>query len=151
MKSNPQMSVAKGKRILIVDDEPQVLEVFSALLEEAGYKVDRAENALAAMAAIVRATPDLILADIRMPVVGGMDLVRELKSHIDSSIIPVVAFTGYDTPQMREEARKAGYDDFLAKPTKDMAAFLDRIAEILGPSGLKQGPKPPAQSVQEMN
>ena len=150
MKSNPQTTPAQSKRILIVDDDPQVLDVFSALLEEAGYKVDRAENALVAMASIVRATPDLILADIRMPVVDGMDLVRELKSHIDSSIIPVVAFTGYDSPQMREEARKAGYDDFLAKPTNP-APFLDRIAELLGPRGPKQDPKSAAQRKLETN
>jgi len=114
-----------------VDDDPQVLEVFSALLEEAGYKIDQAANALQAIAAVVRAAPDLILADIRMPIIGGMDLVRELKSHIDSRFIPVVAFTGYDTPQMRKAALEAGYDDFLPKPT-DPAPFLDHIARLLG-------------------
>jgi len=113
-----------------VDDDPQVLEVFSALLQEVGYEVESAENALAAMAAVVRAAPDLILADIRMPIVGGMDLVRELKSHIDSRRIPVVAFTGCDSPGMRELALKAGYDDYLPKPT-DPGPFLDRIERLL--------------------
>ena len=113
-----------------MDDDPQVLEVFSALLQEVGYAVEPAENALAAMAAIVRAAPDLILADIRMPIVGGMDLVRELKSHVDSRRIPVVAFTGCDSPGMREAALKAGYDDYLPKPT-DPGPFLDRIEKLL--------------------
>jgi DNA-binding response OmpR family regulator len=113
-----------------VDDDPQVLEVFSALLQEIGYEVEPADNALAAIAAVVRAKPDLILADIRMPIVGGMDLVRELKSHLDSERIPVVAFTGFDSPEMREAARKAGYDDFLPKPT-DPGRFLDQIERLL--------------------
>jgi CheY-like chemotaxis protein len=113
----------------MVDDDPQVLEVFSALLQEAGYEVESAENALAAIAAVVRAAPNLILADIRMPIVGGMDLARELKSHTDSRRIPVVAFTGYDRPGTREAALKAGYDDYLPKPT-DPKPFLDQIERL---------------------
>jgi CheY-like chemotaxis protein len=131
MKSRRKTASAKKKRILLVDDEPEVLEVFSALLREVGYEVEAAENALAAIAAVVRAAPDLILADIRMPIVGGMDLARELKAHIDSRQIPVVAFTGYDSPKMRKAALKAGYDDYLAKPT-DPGPFLDKIERLLG-------------------
>lgn len=113
-----------------MDDDPQVLEVFSALLGEVGYEIRSAENALAAIAAVVQAAPDLILADIRMPIVGGMDLVRELKSHKDSRSIPVVAFTGYDSPETRQAALKAGYDDYLPKPV-DPGPFLDRVEKLL--------------------
>ena len=127
-----------------MDDDPAILEVFSALFEEVGYEVEQAENALAAIASIVRAAPDLILADIRMPIVGGMDLARELKSHIDSRVIPVVAFTGYDSPEMREAALKAGFDDYLPKPT-DPGPFLDQIAKLLRRPKAKQTPKPVAR------
>jgi CheY-like chemotaxis protein len=130
MKSKPKTATAARKRILLVDDDRQILETFSSLLQKAGYDVDAAENALAAIAAVVRAAPDLILADIRMPIVGGMDLVRELKSHIDSRTIPVIAFTGYDSPEMRQAAHKAGYDGFLAKP-KDPVPFLEEIGKLL--------------------
>jgi CheY-like chemotaxis protein len=130
MKSKPKTPSSARKRILMVDDDPQVLEVFSALLHEAGYEVESAENALAAIAAIVRSAPDLILADIRMPIVGGMDLARELKSHKDSRRIPLVAFTGYDRPGMREAALKAGYDDYLPKPT-DPGPIPDQIEKLL--------------------
>jgi CheY-like chemotaxis protein len=140
MKTGTKTASASKKRILLVDDDPQILETYSALLQEAGYEVKTAENALAAVAAVVRATPDLILADIRMPIVGGMDLVRELKSHIDSRLIPVIAFTGYDTPAMREAALKAGYDDFLAKP-KDTVPFLRQIAKLLQQNPLQSNAK----------
>jgi CheY-like chemotaxis protein len=140
MKSKPKTASAVRKRILLVDDDPRILEVFSALLREAGYQVVSAENALEAMAAIVRAAPDLILADIRMPIVGGMDLVRELKSHSDSRLIPVVAFTGHDSPEMRQAALKAGYDDYLAKPT-DPIPFLDQIAKLLRQTQPEHGSK----------
>lgn len=144
MKSKTKTASAARKRILLVDDDPQVLEVFSTLLQEVGYEVEPAENALAAIAAVVRATPDLILADIRMPIVGGMDLARELKSHIDSRLIRVVAFTGYDSPEMREAALKAGYDDYLPKPI-DPGPFLDQIAKLLRRPRPKQTSKPVAR------
>jgi len=130
MKSKRKSEKPIRKRILIVDDDPQVLEIFSALLREVGYEIESAENALAAMATVVQRVPDLILADIRMPIVGGMDLVREFKSHIDSRRIPIVAFTGYDSPEMRTAALKAGYDDYLAKPV-DPGPFLDEIKRLL--------------------
>jgi DNA-binding response OmpR family regulator len=104
--------------------------VFAALLEEAGYEVEQAEHALAAVAAIVRGPPDLILADIRMPIVDGLGLVRELKAHADSRQIPVIAVTGYDNPETREAALKAGYDDYITKPI-DPRRVPRQIARIL--------------------
>jgi len=131
----------QGKwKILIVDDDPQILELYSALLEGAGYAVDQAEHALAAIASIVRATPDLILADIRMPIVDGMGLVAELKAHTDSQDIPVVAVTGYDSPESRESALKAGYDEYITKPV-DPRRFPDQIAKILVRSRSKRAAK----------
>src|SRR3954463_10337095 len=104
------MAVSNTKiRILIVDDDPQILEVFAALLEGAGNSVDQADNALAAMASVVRAMPNIILADIRMPIVSGLGLVHELKSHSDTRHIPVIAVTGYDRKGTREAALAAGY------------------------------------------
>ena len=137
MKTGTKTASAPKKQILLVDDDPRILQIYSELLQDAGYAVKTAENALAAVAAVVRAAPDLILADIRMPIVGGMDLVRELKSHIDSRSIRVVAFTGYDTPAMREAALKAGYDDFLPKPKANTATFLRQIARLLHPAQLQ--------------
>jgi len=129
MNTKHKHASGSSRRILIVDDDPQVREVFSELLRQVGYHVDSAENALAAIAAVVRETPDLVLVDLRMPVVGGTDLIRELKSHVDSRRIPIVAFTGYDTPAMREAALKAGCDYYLPKPI-DPGPFLDEIDKI---------------------
>ena len=127
-KSKDQSSVTA--KILIVDDDPQILELFSALLKKAGYQVDKAEHALGAVAAIVRSAPDLILADIRMPIVDGKELAHELKSHPDSREIPIVAVTGYDAPGSREAALAAGYDEYLTKPI-DAKKFASQVGEIL--------------------
>jgi len=123
-------ATTKKQRILIVDDDAKLLEMLAALLREAGYEVDEADHALSAVASVVRAAPDLILADIRMPIVDGMGLVRELKSHSDSRHIPVVAVTGYDSPEVRKAAFEAGYSDYLAKPI-NAAKFPALIADLL--------------------
>ena len=120
------------QRILVVEDEPIVREFLAALLKRAGYVVEEAEHALAAICSIVRAVPDLILADIRMPIVDGLGLMRELRSHRDSRHIPVVAVTGLDTPKAREAARQAGCIGYITKPV-DAKTFPDQIAEFLRP------------------
>lgn len=120
----------KKKRILLVDDEPAILEIFSLLLREAGYRVDTAEHAVAAMCAAVRARPDLVLADIRMPIVDGKGLVAELKSSRDTKDVPVVAITGYDGPGAEDAAYRAGYDGYLTKPI-DVRNFPQQVAKFL--------------------
>jgi len=119
------------KRILIVDDDPDAVEVLSLLLEDAGYEVEGVEHALAAVCAVVRDAPDLVLADIRMPIVDGMGLATELKTHLDTRDIPIVAVTGYDSPETRQAALKAGYDGYITKPI-DPKRFPDQVAEFLG-------------------
>ena len=117
------------KRILIVEDDPEILELLALVLRDAGYDVEKAENALGAVCAVVRSAPDLVLADIKMPIVDGMGLASELKSHQDTRHIPVVAVTGFDTPENRASAIEAGYDGYITKPI-DTQRFPDQIAQF---------------------
>ena len=117
------------KSILIVEDESDIREILSRTLRSAGYEVHEANHALGAICAMVREGADLILTDIRMPVVDGLELVRELKSHEDTKHIPVIAITGFDTPEARKAAAQAGCVDFIAKPI-DTAEFLKQIAAV---------------------
>jgi two-component system cell cycle response regulator DivK len=119
------------KKILIVEDEADVREVLSRTLRSAGYEVMEASHALGAICAMVRSGADLILTDIRMPVVDGLDLVRELKSHDDTRHIPIMAVSGMVTPESRTAALEAGCVGFIAKPI-DTAVFLKQIAQVLG-------------------
>jgi len=121
---------ALRKKILIVEDEPAIRELISAVLRAAGYEVDTAEHALGAVCAVVRAAPDLVVADIRMPIVDGLGLASELKGHQDTLHIPIVAVTGFDTPENRAAALNAGYDGYIAKPI-DALTFPDQIAAFL--------------------
>src|SRR5215510_14709348 len=120
---------SRKKWILLVDDDPAILEIFSLLLREAGYRVATAEHALAAAASVVSARPDLLLADIRMLNVDGKGLVAESKSSQDTKEIPVVAITGDAGPGAQEAAYKAGYDGYLTKPV-DVRKFPQQVAKF---------------------
>jgi CheY-like chemotaxis protein len=122
--------MAAQYKILIVEDDLDTRELLSTVLTQAGYQVATAEHALGAVCAVVRSTPDLVVADIRMPIVDGMGLASELKAHQDTRHIPVVAVTGYDSPENRASALKAGYDGYIPKPI-DISRFPGQIAEFL--------------------
>jgi two-component system cell cycle response regulator DivK len=118
------------KKILIVEDDSDFREILSRALRQAGYEVQEAEHALGAICALVRAGADLILTDIRMPIMDGLGLVRELKAHADTCGVPVVAMTGFDTPENRAAALSAGCIGYVAKPI-DAHEFLGRIEEFM--------------------
>jgi CheY-like chemotaxis protein len=118
------------KRILLVEDDSDFREILSRALRQAGYEVQEAEHALGAICAMVRAGADLILTDIRMPIMDGLGLVRELKAHEDTCGVPVVAMTGFDTPENRTAALEAGCVGYFAKPM-DAHEFLGQIAEFI--------------------
>jgi CheY-like chemotaxis protein len=128
---NANMTKSKTrKRILIVEDDSDFREILSRSLRKAGYEVQEAEHALGAICAMVRAGADLILTDIRMPIMDGLGLVRELKAHEDTRGVPVVAMTGFDTPENRTAALQAGCVAYFAKPI-DARDLLGRIAEFI--------------------
>jgi CheY-like chemotaxis protein len=127
------------KTILIVEDDDEFRQILSRSLRRAGYEVQEAEHALGAICAMVRAGADLILTDIRMPIVDGLGLVRELKAHEDTRDVPVVAMTGFDTPENRAAALRAGCIGYIAKPIdcRDFPALLAPFLNI-APSGARQ-------------
>ena len=122
------------KRILVVDDDSAVRRAIALPLWKADYEVAEVEHAFGAVCAMVRTGADLIITDIRMPVVDGISLVRELRSHVDTREIPVVAVTGFDSPESRAAALKAGCVGYITKPI-DARKFPGQIAEFIGEPG----------------
>jgi CheY-like chemotaxis protein len=117
-------------RILIVEDDTDVREIFSRALRQAGYEVQEAGHALGAVCAMVRAGADLVVTDIRMPIMDGLSLVNELKAHEDTRSVPIIALTGYDTPENRAAAFEAGCIGYITKPI-DTDEFVSQIAQFL--------------------
>lgn len=117
-------------RILIVEDDPAVMKLFSTVLSESGYDVIEATHGLPAMFRVVRTPPDLILADLHMPLLNGLELLDQFKSCDETRDIPVVVVTGSATPQDRDRAFKAGCAGYITKPI-DIVKFPAQVAKFL--------------------
>lgn len=104
----------KNKRILLVDDEPDVLKVIKVRLEAAGYTVITATNGQEALDRIFRACPDLVVTDVLMPIMDGFTFYKKLKHNPTTADIPVLVLTARG--HMEDSFRVMGADDFLTKP-----------------------------------
>jgi DNA-binding response OmpR family regulator len=101
-------------QILIVDDEPNVRLVFRTALESAGYQVAEAEDGVTAFEALETAPADVVLLDLQMPRLDGMELLRRLRE--SGHNVPVVIVTAHGSIPDAVEAMKLGAIDFLTKP-----------------------------------
>jgi DNA-binding NtrC family response regulator len=101
-------------RVLIVDDDPEMRETLAAVLADAGYAVHVAHNGHDAMGKLAQALPDLVLTDIQMPGMHGLDLVQNLR-RIDEAL-PIVLATGLETRDLVTSAESYGAVACLEKP-----------------------------------
>jgi len=137
LSGNETVKTRGAARILVVEDDAQTLGTIVCILEKKGYEVLRAHNAISAISILVRKPPDLIIADIGMPIVDGLVLIREIKASADSTSIPVIAISGMDTPEYYDSAIQAGCSAFLGKPI-DSEQMLGQIAELLASISAKR-------------
>jgi CheY-like chemotaxis protein len=104
------------KKILIVDDDPNVLELFQDVLEGRGYQVVPFTRGWEALQAVSREKPDLIILDIMMPRVNGYEVCQILKENPKTKGIPVIFLTALSHQEALKRAAEGGADDFLIKP-----------------------------------
>jgi len=105
-----------GETILVVDDVPVNLKLVGAVLRREGYAVQTAADGEEALEILRTSHPDLILADIQMPVIDGFELTRRVKQDERLRDIPVVALTALALQAGAAKAREAGFDGYLTKP-----------------------------------
>jgi diguanylate cyclase (GGDEF)-like protein len=110
------MEPKKKKRILVVDDHEDNIELLRARLEARGYEIHAASDGQAALDQVDRVLPDLILLDVMMPKMDGMEVVRRLKADKNLPFIPVIMQTALDTTANKVEGLDAGADDYITKP-----------------------------------
>lgn len=113
-------------QILIVDDEPIVLKRLKTALEKTGYEVDVCEDGQAAIERIAEQTYDVVVTDIRMGDVDGIDVLDAVRAK--SPHTPTIMITGYASVEAAREAEIKGAFDYLAKPfqPKDLRKILDK-------------------------
>jgi DNA-binding NarL/FixJ family response regulator len=105
-----------SKRLLIVDDEPNLLLAVAACLKAENYEVSTARSGREALLQLAESVPDLIVSDIRMPGMDGYKLVRQLRGSPRTALVPIVFLTAKDETADRIEGFRAGVDAYLTKP-----------------------------------
>jgi len=123
-------------RILVVDDEPQIRRIMRTTLTGAGYELDDAKTGEEALGKVRDFRPDLVLLDINMPGMGGVEACREIRTDQD---VAIIMLTVRDTEADKVEALDAGADDYVTKPY-NAPELLARIRANLRRTPWTQGP-----------
>jgi CheY-like chemotaxis protein len=116
--------------ILVVDDNAINVDLVSFVLDLGGFAVRTAADGPAAMTLIALRKPDLILMDIQLPGVDGVELTRHLKADPVMQQIVIVAFTAYAMKDDQAKLLAAGFDGYLSKPI-NVATFADQVRQCL--------------------
>ena len=119
------------KRILIVDDEPDVRELVVFRMRRSGYDVIEAKNGEEAFELAVAELPDLVVADVMMPRVDGFELTRRLRAEVKTQRIPVILLTAKSQEADVSQGFDAGADDYLKKPFNP-DELVARVRAVLG-------------------
>jgi len=118
------------RKVLIVDDEPDNIELMSRRLTRRGFAVTGATSAEEAMQKAKAELPAIILMDIKMPIVDGLEATRRLKADPATSGIPIIALTAHAMAEDRERATAAGAEEYESKPVdlNQLLAKIDALA-----------------------
>ncbi len=123
-------NLPSSAEILLVDDNPTIIKLFSKRLETKGYQVVIAHNGLEAIEKTKEYEPDLILMDIKMPMMDGIEAIRHIRANTEMSQIPIIAVTGLAVPGDKERCLEAGANDYLNKPVS-FKGLIATIKELL--------------------
>lgn len=116
-------------KVLIADDNRQILELLEAYLEPLGVRIVTASDGQATLAAVERDPPDLVLLDVMMPKRSGFEVCRLLKRDQRYRHIPIILVTALNEVEDMERGRESGADEFISKPVNkiDLLASVERL------------------------
>jgi two-component system, cell cycle response regulator len=138
------------KHILVVDDQPDNVELLRARLDARGYKVTVALGGQEGLTAVRSDPPDLILLDVMMPVMDGKEVARRIKADARLPFIPIIMQTALDSTEDRVEGLDAGADDYITKPI-NFAELEARIRSMLRIKALQDDLELREKQLGEMN
>lgn len=121
-------------KILIAEDEPLILQTLELKLKKEGYEVIACVDGLDALQKIDSEQPDLIITDIMMPYMSGLEVVRKVKNDLSSKNIPVIVLSTMGQESIVEEAFELGADDYLKKPfsLSELSIRIKKLARKTG-------------------
>ncbi len=128
--SHTGAQAGQARKVLIVEDNELNMKLFTDLLEAQGYEVVQTRNGLSALDLAREHRPDLIIMDIQLPEVSGIDVTKWLKEDEELRHIPVVAVTAFAMKGDEEKIRASGCEGYISKPIS-VTGFLDTIGGFL--------------------
>lgn len=117
-------------KVLIIEDDPINLKLAHMVLESKGYDVTDAESAEGAIEIIKDDKPQLILIDLKLSTIDGLQLTRKLRKDPDTKDIPIIAITAYSDNWTREDALEAGCDAYIIKPI-NTRTLLQQVVDVV--------------------
>ena len=118
-------------KILVVDDEPNVLRMVSYTLQIEGYEVVGAQNGLEALYKVKTEAPDLVILDVMMPDMGGIEVCEQLRQQPETSDLPIIMFSALSQVSDKVRCLEAGADEYLTKPITP-EELVARVKALLG-------------------
>jgi CheY-like chemotaxis protein len=118
--------------VLIIDDEPENIELLTRRLTRRGFTVVSATSAEEGLAKAVADAPDVVLMDIKMPAVDGFEATRRLRADPRTATLPVIALTAHAMQEDKGRAMAAGANEYESKPV-DLDRLLQKIQGLLKP------------------
>jgi len=119
-------------KIMVIDDDDRLLSLYEATLKSQGYRVTTASDGEQGLARVIQEKPDLVLLDIMMPKVHGINVLDILKATPDTKDIKIIILTAISDEKTKEKALFLGADDFIVKAESSITDILDRIQKVLG-------------------
>ena len=123
-----------SKRILVVDDEMYIVNILDFTLAGEGWEVVSANNGEDALRTLLKFEPDLVILDVMMPRIDGVEVCRAIKAREESANTPVIMLSAKDRKKDKEEALEAGADLYLTKPFSP-GTLVAEIRNLLNPQG----------------
>ncbi len=119
-----------AKRVLLIEDEPNIIEAISFILSRDGWTVHTHENGETAMAKVNAFPPDLIILDVMLPGRSGFDILRDLRAQETTATTPVMMLTARGQARDRELAKRLGANHFMTKPFSN-ADVRDHVRALM--------------------
>lgn len=121
-----------GKTVLLIEDEPNIIEAISFILSRDGWVVNTHSNGHDAVDVVRAAVPDLVILDVMLPGKSGFDILRELRDGDSTKTVPILMLTARGQTKDREMAERAGVNRFMTKPFSN-ADVLEAVRDLVMP------------------
>ncbi|HRI54461.1 MAG TPA: response regulator, partial [Pseudomonadota bacterium] len=123
----------RSRRVLVVDDSVMIRQLLSLVLGAAGYSVTTADDGRHGLAVCEQGLPDLILCDLDMPEMGGMEMLQKVRARWPK--LPVIIFSNHSSPELQQRAQALGVSEYVVKAEYNKESLLHAVERVLGPAG----------------